>query len=126
MSGYKLQKVKEYLTENLKKGFITLNKASYALPILFAEKKDKGLRFYMDYRRLNALIKRDKYPILLINEILARVQEFKYLTRLNIIAAFNKLRMNSDSEDLTTFITSFGAFKYLILSFGFTNGPTSF
>jgi hypothetical protein len=80
----------------------------------------------VDYRKLNALTKRDRYPIPLINEVLARVQGSKYLTRLDIIAAFNKLRMNPDSEDLTTFITSFGAFKYLVLPFGLTNGPASF
>jgi hypothetical protein len=126
MSGYKLQKVKEYLTEHLKKGFITPSKAPYASPILFAEKKDGSLRFCVDYRKLNALTKRDRYPIPLIDEVLARVQGSKYLTRLDIIAAFNKLRMNPDSEDLTTFITSFGAFKYLVLPFGLTNGPASF
>ena len=126
MSGYKLQKVKEYLTENLKKGFITPSKAPYASPILFAEKKDGSLRFCVDYRKLNALTKRDRYPIPLIDEVLARVQGSRYLTRLDIIAAFNKLRMNPDSEDLTTFITSFGAFKYLVLPFGLTNGPASF
>jgi hypothetical protein len=54
------------------------------------------------------------------------VQGSKYLTKLDIIAAFNKLRMHPDSEDLTTFITSFGAFKYLVLPFGLTNGPASF
>jgi hypothetical protein len=80
----------------------------------------------MDYRRLNALIKRDKYPISLIEEILARVQGSKYLTRLNIITAFNKLRMNSDSEDLIIFIIFFGAFKYLILFFNLMNGLISF
>jgi hypothetical protein len=73
MSGYKLQKVKEYLIKNLKKGFITSNKALYASPILFTKKKDGDLRFYMDYRRLNALIKRDRYPISLIEKVLARV-----------------------------------------------------
>jgi hypothetical protein len=126
MSGYKLQKVKKYLIKNLKKGFITPSKALYASPILFAEKKDESLRFCVDYRRLNVLIKRDKYSISLIDEILARVQGSKYLTRLDIIAAFNKLRMNPDSEDLTTFITSFEVFKYLILPFNLTNGPTFF
>jgi hypothetical protein len=80
----------------------------------------------VDYRKLNALTKRDRYSIPLINEVLARVQESKYLIKLDIIAAFNKLRMNLDSEDLTTFITSFGAFKYLVLPFGLTNGPASF
>jgi hypothetical protein len=54
------------------------------------------------------------------------MQGSKYLTRLDIIAAFNKLRMNPNSEDLITFITSFGAFKYLILPFSLTNNSTSF
>jgi hypothetical protein len=49
MSGYKLQKVKEYLTKNLKKGFITPNKALYASPILFTEKKDGSFYFYINY-----------------------------------------------------------------------------
>jgi hypothetical protein len=73
MSGYKLQKVKEYLIKNLKKNFITPSKALYTSLILFAEKKDESLRFYINYRRLNALIKRDKYLIPLIEEILAKV-----------------------------------------------------
>jgi hypothetical protein len=73
MSGYKLQKVKEYLIKNLKKDFITLSKALYASPILFIKKKDENLCFYMNYRRLNALIKRDKYSIPLIEKVLARV-----------------------------------------------------
>ena len=126
MSGYKLQKVKEYLEENLKKEFITPSKAPCASPILFAEKKDGSLRFCVDYRKLNALTKRDRYPIPLIDEVLARIQGSKYLTRLDIIAAFNKLRMSSESEDLTTFVTSFGAYKYRVMPFGLTNGPASF
>jgi hypothetical protein len=126
MSGHKLQKVKEYLEENLKKEFITPSKAPFASPILFAEKKDGSLRFCVDYRKLNALTKRDRYPIPLIDEVLARIQGSKYLTRLDIIAAFNKLRMNPESEDLTTFVTSFGAYKYRVMPFGLTNGPASF
>jgi hypothetical protein len=81
MSGYKLQKIKEYLIKNLKKDFITPSKALYASLILFTEKKDESLRFYINYRRLNALIKRNKYSIPLIEKVLARVQRFKYLTR---------------------------------------------
>jgi hypothetical protein len=63
MSAFKLQKVKEYLTEHLRKGFITPSKAPYASPILFAEKPDGSLRFCVDYRRLNALTKRDRYHL---------------------------------------------------------------
>ncbi len=70
MSSHKLQKIKEYLEENLKKNFITLSKASFASSILFVEKKDDSLHFYMNYWKLNALIKRDRYSILLIDEVL--------------------------------------------------------
>jgi len=124
MSGYKLQKVKNYLIEHLNKGFISSSSAPYASPILFAEKKDDSLRFCVDYRKLNALTKRNRYPLPLIDETLARIQESKYLTRLNIIAAFNKLRMHSGSEDLTIFITSFDFYKYHVMPFELINGST--
>ncbi len=126
MSAHKLQEVKKYLDENLKRGFIVPSKAPFASPILFAEKPNGGLRFCVDYRRLNHITKRNRYPIPLIDEVLARIQGCKYLTRLDIIAAFNKLRMHPDSEDFTTFITSLGAYKYRVLPFGLTNGPASY
>jgi len=126
MSGYKLQKVKDYLIEHLNKDFISSSSASYASSILFVEKKDDSLRFCVDYRKLNALTKRDRYPLPLIDETLARIQGSRYLTRLNIIAAFNKLRMHPSSEDLTIFITSFGSYKYHVMPFGLTNGSASY
>ncbi len=85
MSSYKLQKIKKYLEKNLKKKFITLSKAFLASSILFVEKKDDSLCFCMNYWKLNALIKRDRYSILLINEVLTWIQDSKYLTQLNII-----------------------------------------
>ncbi len=80
MSSYKLQKIKKYLEENLKKKFITLSKAFFASSILFVEKKDDSLCFCVNYQKLNALIKRDHYSILLINEVLIQIQDSKYLT----------------------------------------------
>ncbi len=98
MSDYKLQKMKNYLIEHLNKSFISFSLISYASLILFIEKKDDSLRFCVDYRKLNALIKWDRYSLLLINETLARIQDSKYLTQLNIIIVFNKLHMHSSSE----------------------------
>ena len=71
-------------------------------------------------------MKRNCYPIPLINEVLAQVLGCKYMTCVDIIAAFNKLQMHSDSENLTTFITSLDAFKYKVLLFGLINGPASY
>ena len=126
MPPYKLEKVKEYLTENLSKGFITPSKAPYSSPVLFAMKANGDLRFCVDYRKLNAMTKRNRYPLPLIEEIIGKIIGCKHLTRLDIIAAFNKLRMHPDSEDYTTFITALGAYKYRVLPFGLTNGPSSF
>ena len=126
MLNHKLQKIKKYLEENLKKKFITLSKASFASSILFIEKKDDSLRFYMNYWKLNALIKRDRYLILLIDEVLARIQDSKYLTRFTIIVAFNKLCMSIESENLITFITFFDVYKYRVMLFELINESTFF
>jgi len=80
MSDYKLQKMKNYLIEHLNKNFISFSLISYALFILFIEKKDDSLRFCVNYRKLNALIKRNRYSLLLIDETLAHIQDNKYLT----------------------------------------------
>ena len=126
MSSFKLVKVKEYLIENLSKGFITPSKAAYFSPVLFALKANENLRFCVDYRKLNALTKRNRYPLPLIDEIIDKLRRCKHLTRLDIIAAFNKIRMHPDSEDLTTFTTALGQYKYRVLPFGLTNGSSSF
>ncbi len=124
MSDYKLQKMKNYLIKHLNKSFISSSSTLYASLILFIEKKDDSLRFCVDYRKLNALIKRDRYLLFLIDETLARIQDSKYLTQLNIIVIFNKLRMHSKSEDLTIFITSFDFYKYHVMSFELINDST--
>ncbi len=126
MFSVKLLKVKEYLNENLSKGFITSSQALYFSPVLFALKANEDLRFCVDYRKLNVIFKRNRYSLSLIDEVIGKIVGCKHLTRLNIISAFNKLRMHLDSEDYTTFITALGAYKYKVLSFGLTNGPASF
>ncbi len=124
MSDYKLQKMKNYLIEHLNKNFISSSLISYASLILFIKKKDDSLRFCIDYRKLNALIKRNRYSLLLIDETLARIQDSKYLTWLNIIVIFNKVCMHSRSEDLTIFTIFFDFYKYHIMSFKLINDST--
>ncbi len=126
ISSHKLQKIKKYLEKNLKKKFITFSKASFASSILFIEKKDDSLCFCVNYRKLNALIKRNRYSILLIDEVLTRIQDSKYLTRLNIIITFNKLCMSTKSENLITFITFFDVYKYRVMLFELINESAFF
>ena len=71
--SYKLEQVKKYLNEHLKKKFIIFNHISFASSVLFAEKSNNKLRFYVNYRKLNAIIKRNRYFILLIDEVLIKI-----------------------------------------------------
>ncbi len=124
MFDYKLQKMKNYLIKHLNKDFISSSSASYASFILFIEKKDNSLRFCVNYRKLNALIKRNHYSLSLIDETFTHIQESKYLTWLNIIVTFNKLCMHSDNEDLIIFIIFFDFYKYHMMSFKLINDST--
>ena len=126
MSQFKLQRMKEYLKKNLQKGFIISSNASYASLILFTQKSNDDLRFCVDYQKLNALTKKDQYLLPLINETLAQMTECKFITKFDIIAAFNKLCMNSESEDLMTFITLMKLYKYCVLPFDLMNRPASY
>jgi len=126
ISPYKLQKIKEYLDKNLAKDYIVPSKAPYSSSVLFALKSNGDLRFCVDYRKLNNMTKKNRYPLPLIEEVIGKVMGCKYLIRLDIIAAFNKLRMHPESENYTTFITALEAYKYRVLPFGLTNGPASF
>ena len=126
ISNPKLKQIKKYLNEHLKKDFIVLSQAPFASSILFAEKLNDNLRFCVDYRRLNQIIKRNRYFISLIDEVLIRIQSCKFMTRLNIIVAFNKLRMHSNSEDFTIFIISLETYKYRVLLFELINEPVNY
>ena len=71
--SHKLEQIKKYLNEHLRKGFIVFNYISFVSPILFIKKSNKDLRFYINYRKLNVIIKRNRYFISLIDEVLTKI-----------------------------------------------------
>ena len=126
LSLEELEACKRYIEENLHKGFIEASQAPWAAPILFVRKHDGGLRFCVDYRKLNAITRKDRYPLPLIEETLARIAKAKYFTKIDIRQAFHRIRMHPDAEELTTFRSRYGAYKFKVLPFGLTNGPSTF
>ena len=118
---FKLKKLKKYLKKNLQKRFIVFNQTTYVSFVLFAIKFNDQLRLCVNYRRLNHITKRNRYFISLIEETLIKIQNCKYLIKLNIISTFNKLRMSEKSEKLITFVISMRSYKYRILSFELIN-----
>ena len=107
----KLQFVKKFVEEHLKKGFIEASSALCLSPIMLAVKPGGGVWFCVDFRRLNELTVKDAYLIPLIEETLAQLKNAKVFTKIDIRQAFHKLRMAADSEDYITFSCRFGIFK---------------
>ena len=94
--------------------------------VLFVIKFNKKLRFYINYRKLNALIKRNRYFIFLIEKTLIPIISCKYLTKLNIIVAFNKLRMHFKSKDFIILVIFIKVYKYYVLLFELINDFVSY
>lgn len=90
MSRPQLEFVKRYLEDHLKKCLIEASSAPCSTPILLTMKPEGGIRFCVDYRKLNELTKKDAYPIPLIEETLAQLKNAKYFTKTDIRQAFHK------------------------------------
>ncbi len=110
----------------MSKRFITSSQAFYSSLVLFILKANEDLRFCVNYHKLNVIFKRNRYLLLLIDEIIDKIADCKHLTRVNIISAFNKLWMHLNNENYITFITALEAYKYRVLLFKLTNESTFF
>ncbi|OAG36273.1 hypothetical protein AYO21_09515 [Fonsecaea monophora] len=93
--------------------------------MISAKKPGGGLRFCVYYRALNAITVKNRYPIPRMKDLLSRLWKARYYTKLDIIAAFNKLRIKEGGEWETAFTTKFGSFEYLVMPFGLCNAPSS-
>ena len=117
---------KQYLLDNLDKGFIDHSYSPFASPVLFIAKPNGGLRFCINYQKLNEFTRKDRYPLPLIDKLLTRITRAKVFTKLDIRQAFHRIRIDPDLEELTTFRTRYGSYKCKVLPFGLTNGPATY
>ncbi|EAL22396.1 hypothetical protein CNBB2750 [Cryptococcus deneoformans B-3501A] len=126
LSETELEALREYLDENLKKGFIRPSESPAGAPILFVKKKDGSLRMCVDYRGINKITIKNRYPLPLIAELLDRLKSAKVFTKIDLRGAYNLLRIKAGEEWKTAFRTCYGHFEYLVMPFGLTNAPASF
>ncbi|SPC62077.1 uncharacterized protein UHOD_12159 [Ustilago sp. UG-2017b] len=126
LSEHELKTLREYLEENLAKGFISPSDSPAASPILFVKKKDGSLHLCVDYRGLNRITIRNRYLLPLIDKLLDRLREARFFTHIDLRGTYNLLRIVKGDEWKTAFRTRYGLFQYNVMPFGLTNAPASF
>ena len=126
MSRGELLVLRKELISLLDKGWIRVSNSPAAAPVLFVKKPGGGLRFCVDYRALNAITRKDRYPLPLIQETLNNLSKAKWFTKLDVSAAFHKIRINPGDEWKTAFRTRFGLYEWLVTPFGLANAPSTF
>src|SRR5204863_4813337 len=117
LSETELQVLREYIDENLRKGFIRPSTSPFGSPVLFVKKPDGSLRLCIDYRALNRITIKNRYLLPLISELLDRLKGAKFFTKLDVREAFNRLRIAVGDEHKTAFRTRYGHFEYLDMPF---------
>ena len=121
-----LKMLKTYIETNFANGFIWLSKSPVGASILFVGKPDSSLRLCVDYRGLNNLTIKNRYPLPLIGESLDRLSWAKRFTQLDLTSAYHQMRIKEGDKWKTAFQTRYGHFKYQVMPFGLSNVPASF
>jgi len=110
----------------LDKGFIRESTLPATALLLLAAKPGGGVQICYNYQGLNIVTIKNRYLLLLIHKILNALYSAKYFTKLNVIAAFNRIRIAEGYKWLIVFITRFGLYEILVILFGLYNTPTTF
>ena len=122
----KLKDLRKQLKKLLETGHIRPSKAPYGMPVLLQKKKDGSLRLCIDYRALNKVIIKNKYPIPLIAYLFDRLGQAKYFTKMDLRKGYYQVRIAEGDESKTASVTRYGAYEWLMMPFGITNAPTTF
>ena len=116
----------EYITESLAAGLIRPSSSPVAAGFFFVKKKDGGLRPCIDYRQLNAITVKNKYPLPLMSSTFEPLSQATIFTKLDLRSAYHLVRIREGDEWKTAFKTARGHYEYLVMPFGLTNAPAVF
>ncbi|GJP52878.1 hypothetical protein CLOM_g11964, partial [Closterium sp. NIES-68] len=113
----------DYLFE---KGFVRPSTSPFAAPILYTLKKDGGLRMCIDYRALNRVTIKSRYPIPRADELIDQLCGAKFFSKIDLRGSYHQIRVNEADYYKTAFRTRYESYEYTVMPFGLTNAPSTF
>ncbi|MBW0557994.1 hypothetical protein O181_097709 [Austropuccinia psidii MF-1] len=125
LSNQESDTFRAYISENVGKGFIWPSSSSTGAPVLFVKNKDGGLHLCVDYRKLNAVTRKNKYPVPPMNQLLTVLNGSSIFSKIDFPGAYNLIRIKEADENLTCFRHKYGSYEYLGTPFGLTIAPAS-
>jgi hypothetical protein len=115
-----------FLEEALATGRIRQSKSPLGAPVFFIKKKDGKLHFVQDYRALNAITRKNRYPLPLIDDLIHQLKGARYFTKLDVRWGYNNVCIREGDEWKAAFCMNRGLFEPLVMYFGLTNSPATF
>jgi hypothetical protein len=126
MAPTELKELKQQLEELLRQGYIKPSVSPWGAPVLCVKKKDGTLRLYIDYRGLNTLTIKNKYPLPLIDELFDQLQGSCWYSKMDLRQGYYQVRIKEEDILKTAFNTRYGHYEFVVMPFGVTNAPTVF
>jgi hypothetical protein len=126
MAAPELAELKKQLRELQRSGFIRPSSSTWGAPVLFVEKKDKNLRMCVDYRSLNEVTIKNKYPLPRIDDLFDQLKGAKYFSKVDLRSEYHQLKIRESDIPKTAFVTHYRQYEFIVMSFGLTNAPAYF
>ncbi|KAJ4973762.1 hypothetical protein NE237_006936 [Protea cynaroides] len=126
MAPTKLKELKTQLQELLDKGFIRPSISPWGAPVLLVKKKDESVRLCIDYRELNKVTIKNRYPLPRIDDLFDQLQGAKVFSKIDLRSGYHQLKIKAGDIPKTAFRTRYGHYEFLVMSFGLTNALASF